>query len=287
MSRKRSTGWEAYRHGPSDPPPKKYPPIVNKDKRKNLIDRIFDAMADWRFSPWQFEGVTRSHLRSALCLQGYGWGRSDAEAAAILAEVLKGYQRPSWQEGQPSYTASIVTCKACGGPLDEYEISHGIRFCCEECQRIGKLKSTGLAAGFIETGPRECENPSCRTVFYPREAFQRFCSLQCSVEGRGLVLSMRNCATCGEEFQPSHETSLYCSDRCNNRAKVRRKGERRREARQDQTCLHCRSIFTPKKAGAKFCSERCQKNASYHRLKAAKAAAASDHPIHRLFDDAA
>lgn len=288
MARKRSTGWEAYRHGPSDRPQPQHKPIFNKDKRRHVIDTLYKAMSDWRFSPFQFEGVTRAHLRASLCLQGYGWSRSDAEAADILAEVLKGYQRPSWQEGQPSYTASIVTCRSCGGPLDEYEISHSIRYCCEECQRIGKLKSTGLSAGFIESGPCQCENPKCRTVFYPRQALQRFCSHKCSVEGRGLVLPIRECATCGEDFQPTHETSLYCSDPCHNRGRDRIRKERREDAREERACLHCLGRFFPKKSDAKYCSQKCQRIASYYRVKAAKAAAeVGTHPIHKLFNDAA
>lgn len=116
-----------------------------------------------------------------------------------------------------------------------------------------------------------CENPGCRNVFRPRGNGFRFCSHRCSVEGRSLILPIRNCGYCDTPFQPTHETSIYCSDLCNNRAKTRRKGERRREARQDRTCLHCRSIFTPKSALGKFCSDRCTRNASYHWLKASRA----------------
>lgn len=294
MGRKRTTGWEAYRYGRSDQPKPQHKPIFNKDKRRHVIDTLFNAMADWRFSPFQFEGVTRSHLRASLCLQGYGWGRADAEAADILAEVLKGYQRPSWQEGQPSYTASIVTCRGCGGPLDEYEISHGIRYCSAECQRIGKLKSTGLAAGFVESGPKRCSNPKCSTVFFPKDSFTRFCSRDCYLEGRSLELPRRDCAFCGTEFQPANTQALYCSDLCHNRGRDRIRKERREDAREERACLHCRSRFYPKKSDAKYCSQKCQRNASYHRQEGARRAAArmekaakSDHPIHKLFDDAA
>jgi hypothetical protein len=293
MPRKRSTGWEAHRYGPSDPLPVKFKPIFNPDKRRDVVNKLFAAMQKWRFSPFQYEGVTRSYLRSFLCLSGYGWNHADAEAVSIVAEVLKGYQRPTWAEGQPAYTASVVICKGCDGPLDDYEIDHGIRFCSAECQRIGRLKTTGLSAGFIDAGPRECENPACREVFYPKNALQRFCCRSCSVEGRGLVLPMRDCATCGEPFQPTHETSMYCSDRCHNRGRDRIRKERREDAREEQSCEFCHSRFTPKKvtAKAKFCSTSCMKKAAYYRQKAAKEAKAAavdpDSSIQRLFDKAA
>lgn len=288
MLRPRTTGWEAFRHGRSDKQKKPIPPIFNKDKRKYLVHTLFAAMQNWRHSPFQFEGRTRAHIRSVLCASGYGWHRADAEATYLLSEVLKGYKRPSWNEGQPSHTASVTVCKGCNGPLDDYEIDHGIRYCSAECQRIGKQKTTGLSAGFIEIGPTKCANPACRAVFFPRDGHQQFCCHECSVEGRGLVLPVRDCATCGEQFQPTHETSLYCSDACSQKAKTRRKGERRAEIRSNRRCAHCDEFFTPKSALGKYCSVRCQKNASYSRLKAAKAAATNpDSAIGKLFDKAA
>lgn len=271
---------------------KKPLPVLNRDKRKHIVQTLFDAMQDWRYSPFQYEGATRAQLRSALCAAGYGWERSDQEAALIVAEVLKGYPRPSYNEGQPSYTASIVTCKGCGGPLDEYEISNGIRFCCDECRRMSQNRAVGLSHGFIEVGPTECENPNCSEIFYPKDLFQRFCSRACYVEGRGLVLPKRDCSTCGKEFQPTHETSMYCSDLCHNRGRDRIRKERRHDARQERSCEFCRSRFTPKKATekAKFCSTSCMKKAAYYRQKAAKASKAvavdSNSPIMKLLDAA-
>lgn len=287
MPKKRTTGWEAYRYGRSDAPKPQPKPIFGKDKRRHVIDRLFDAMQDWRSSPFQFEGVTRAHIRSVLCLSGYGWERSDAEAAYLVGEALKGYQRPTWSQGQSSHTAAVTVCRGCGGPLDEYEICHGIRHCSEECRRIGQHKATGLRAGFIDMGPTKCLNPACGKVFYPSNALQQFCCHECSVIGKGLVLPERECAHCGTVFQPSNTQSQYCDRTCLRKAKDARRKEDRHAAREPTSCEHCRGIFVPKKRGAKFCSERCQKNASYYRVKAAKASAADDsHPINKLFDAA-
>ena len=287
MARKRTTGWEAYRYGRSDAPKPKHRPIFNSDKRRHVIDRLFDAMSDWRFSPFQYEGVTRAHLRSVLCLAGFDWTRSDTEAAMLVGEALKGFPRPTWPQGQRSYTASITVCRGCGGPLDEYEIANGIRFCCDECRRMLRSKTTGLAAGFIEMGPMKCHNPACGKVFYPSNSLQQFCCHDCSVVGKGLVLPERECAHCGTVFQPANTQSQYCNPDCNRKAKDARRKEERHAAREPTSCQHCRAVFVPKKRGAKFCSERCQKNASYYRVKAAKASAADDsHPINKLFDAA-
>lgn len=285
MSRKRSTGWEAYRHGPSDPPAVKHRPILKAAKRQYLIDAIHDRMADWRYSPFQYEGRVRANLRASLCLKGYAWGRSDAEAAFIVSEALKGFPRPSWADGQPSATISDGYCKGCGGVLDEAEYAANVKFCCDECRRISKrrLRSPGYSTLEIIT----CENPLCRREFKQRDPLQRFCSVSCSTQGRAIILPIRHCANeqCNLPFQPANESALFCSAVCNNRRKTQRKAERRLEARTDLRCEHCGKRYTPKHGGkSRFCSEKHRRAAEYLRLKAAKASA---HPINKLFEDAA
>ena len=264
------------------------PPVFNKDKRKHLIHVLFEAMSDWRYSPFQYEGATRNQLRSALCAAGYDWQRADHEAASLVAEVLKGYPRPSWNEGQPSYTASIVTCKGCGGPLGEYEISNGIRYCCEDCRKMSRYKVSGLNNGSLQTGPKKCENPACQKVFYPVNHFVQYCCRACHVEAQKIFLPTRNCDFCGKEFQPSQTQSLYCTQICKSRAAYARKRATQLEDRQDAKCLFCGGYFTPKKLGAQYCGKKHMKAAAYAREKAAKAAATNpDSPIGKLFDQAA
>jgi hypothetical protein len=259
---------------PGQKPP---PPIFNKDKRKHLIQTLFDAMQDWRYSPFQYEGPTRNQIRSALCLAGYDWNRADQEAAYLVGEVLKGYVRPSYNEGQQSHTASIATCRGCGGGLDDYEITHGIRYCCDECRRIGQLRTTGLNPGFIDLGPTKCENPRCATVFFPRNTFQRFCCRECAVEGRGLVLPMKDCQFCGTPFQPANTSALYCSPKCNQKTKdavQKAKRDAAREPLAEIECSFCRKPFTPTWPGTRYCNKKCASNASYARNAGAKSAAA-------------
>jgi hypothetical protein len=95
----------------------------------------------------------------------------------------------------------------------------------------------------------ECQNPNCNNVFRQRASVQQFCSQECAVKGRSLLLPIRDCAFCGTPFQPKISAALYCSPKCNQRMKDARQKEKRR---------------------------------------AAKAAAADpDSPIQRLFDEAA
>ncbi|OWK20076.1 hypothetical protein AJ88_33085 [Mesorhizobium amorphae CCBAU 01583] len=56
-------------------------PIFGADKRKHVVNQMMDVMADWRLSPFEFEGSCRAGLRSALCLAGHSWQRADDEAA--------------------------------------------------------------------------------------------------------------------------------------------------------------------------------------------------------------
>ena len=241
-------------------------------------------MQDWRFSPFQHEGATRNHVRSVLCAAGYSWERSDHEAAYLVAEALKGYQRPSWNEGQPSYTASVVICRGCGGPLDDYEIAHGVRYCCDECRRIVLVRSNGLTQGFVDLGPTECANPECKTVFFPRVAGAKYCCKRCYQIGRGLNLTERECLTCNKPFQPDQKTQLFCTRRCKDISDIAKGKEQRHAARLEVRCLGCNRFFVQTRTDKKCCSDACQKRAARARRAAMTNPASA---VGKLFDQAA
>lgn len=257
MGRKRLTGWEAY-HRPIYPQKPSYKPIFSKGKREHLIGRIFDAMQDWRYSPFQYEGVTRSHLRSALCLQGYGWGRSDAEAAYLVGEALKGFPRPSYDEGQRSYTIPVENCKNCNGELEDHEIARGIRFCCASCAKAATVWRDDIAAKFAgkigkqawylirkeDIPRRSCAY--CGTVWQPSTYDARYCSQACIERAQPDYIPDRPCKTCGTIFHPQNRRVEFCSAKCRFDYRF-----------PDRDCLECGTSFRPNRDDARFCSKLC------------------------------
>ena len=72
---------------------------------------------------------------------------------------------------------------------------------------------------------------------------------------------LRACACCGTDFKTSHETKIYCSEKCSTRAqRDRRRGY---ALPTSKPCICCGRMFSPKNiATAKFCSINCKRKHS-------------------------
>ena len=238
-------------------------------------------MRRFRQTPFEHEASTRAALRQAFCLKGHRWADADAEAAVIVAEALRivGAVRPSWDEGQWSYTVAREQCARCLGPLDESDQARGYRFCCVECARATKVALAqevphdnamrrkayvqALAMGRLAKICPECQEP-----FQSRDGTSTYCSLEC----KGKALRKREaitCAHCSETFVPvsgkRYRTGrTYCSRECSSQA-IRVAWQRDHPA---QSCPHCRAVFRPMNERQVFCSARCNAAARYQRKKA-------------------
>lgn len=88
-------------------------------------------------TPFALEGALRAHVRSRLCLRGWGWPDADAVAEAVLLSALNriGSHRPSWKEGQPEHTQDGYSrgqrwfCVNCGSRLPEDKF----KYCSKNC----------------------------------------------------------------------------------------------------------------------------------------------------------
>jgi hypothetical protein len=205
-------------------------PIYKRDTREHLVNRLFDAMVDWRYSPFENEGPARHALRSALCLQGYGWSRADHEAANLVAEALRRLraQRPSWEQGQREYLEPRENCRRCGGQLPEEHLRGGryIAFCSFVCakahyvQREFEVRATTDAAyravshavTALSQPVRKCEH--CDRKFQPRRKRDKFCSLGCAAQNRAARKYRSICQCCGSEFEHAQPDTRYCSATC-------------------------------------------------------------------------
>jgi hypothetical protein len=256
-------------------------PIFRGEKRKSLIAEVMDELSDWRLSPFENEGPVTAGLRSGLCLEGYGWRRSDAEAAGIVQEGLKllGAERPSLLEGQKYYTTSPDFCCNCGGPIDDDDMTRCQRFCSPECARVAIQKSQWnvrkgnnaviQSAYWLirrkERPPRECD--TCRKPFHPTRTNTRFCSPKCAQAARIVLQPETSCAWCDVVFRPNRKGGVFCSKACAMKARLKR----RLEAEPDRPCAWCRSQFKPRSVQQRFCSTRCSELNAYARARMIKA----------------
>lgn len=253
--------------------------IFTGEKRKHVINRVIDALNDYRVSRFENEASIRTMVRSSLCLQGNGWRPSDDEAAGLLiaAFTQMGVKRPSWMEGQNEWTESEQNCSWCKVGLAEAAINRGDRYCGAECAKFAlKLRDyeseryhtpAGVAAYKIiqraKTAPRTCEH--CQATFHTtRDASeQRFCSGTCRAAASRTVVN-RPCAWCGVLYRPKLKTTTTCSHACKALYRVA-------NTRIVVTCESCAVSFIAKSPKARACGRKCRK-----RLTKLKTIAASE-----------
>ncbi len=253
--------------------------IVSGDRRRHVVARLMDVLDDFRDSPWEREGATRSGLRSALCLIGHEWADADHESAGLITAAFQklGHgARPSWAEGQAHYAMGREACALCGNAISEDQKPH--RYCSVRCAKLALQEEAfdrpvqddvyGRDAWKIiaktRTAPRMCALPSCGKEFrvWAESRENRYCSKQCRNDSMRTRI-MRRCANeaCGKKFLPSLKDIRCCSMACASAIGKRKKFE--------HTCQApgCSTEFLSAMPYAKYCSGKCNARAHYHRKK--------------------
>lgn len=238
---------------------------INSAKEASVIDSLARGFQCWTRSPFEREGASVAGLRSALCLEGNDWSKSDAYARHLVQSALDaiGAKRPTWNEGQPDYTYGPEQCRWCAGPIDDERAALGLRFCSAECFNAARVhrsfefgwsedRAMMLAYKLvhrIEQEKRACA--FCGKAFYPRDDgdyTQRFCSRRC--HGLSKRTLEQVCVVCGTQFRTENSTrKKTCSDAC---AAVLRQ-----QPRFVKTCAWCRQEFVSKTNAAKYCCRAC------------------------------
>lgn len=260
------SGYADYRYGQPKKPPSPHP-IYAAKKRKHVIGKIMNVLADWRASPFEFEATCRHGLRASLCLAGYEWRSAEAEAVAIVSEALRrlGAQRPRWDQGQPEYTTPRENCAWCAGPMPEESFlgNRKFRYCSFVCansakerrnfeERTHRNKAYGAVARMVArsvTKERVCDE--CGGGFHPvsNASTQRFCSMRC----RGKSQRTRpatQCRHCGAATKHPH---IFCSVDCYSAYGATK--------RWRKSCKFCGCPFEAKVAHASYCSITCRRHA--------------------------
>ncbi|MBN9018456.1 MAG: hypothetical protein J0H11_13640 [Rhizobiales bacterium] len=241
------------------------PPILKGKRREHVVNRVIDTLKDWRLSPFENEAATYHGARQAFCIEGFPFAQSEQEAAAIVAEGLKavGAQRPSWAEGQPSYSDGVDHCLWCSQPLpdDAFIGNRKFRYCSDICAKAAFERrafsdtrsdnkvyaATYRAVRRQKMLPRTCAH--CAAAFRPlsEDDPQRFCSQACA--GASARLPEILCLTCGKPTRAdvSYRERKYCSTKCY--------GARKLEATFARTCLLCGSQFRAVSEKANYCCE--------------------------------
>lgn len=265
--------WSEYRYGSVNKRPitlagQKKTPVFSKDRRKHVLGQVMDLMRDWRQSPFEYEGPVRTGVRSALCLQGHGWQRSDDEAASLVSDSLRqlGATRPTWEQGQRFYGDPRENCRWCYGPIAEEDMT-GNRsrlFCSDVCARSayvnwdlkGNERGNAMAgeayrAAYREKLPsRSCEH--CGKSFKPasENARSKYCSTRCTGEAQRMTIPERACLKCGTTFRPpgTQPDMKYCKRKCYEASK---------RIHQPRRCQQCSLTFIPRRDDQAFCSQAC------------------------------
>lgn len=244
---------------------RKQAPVMSKDKRRHVVELVIDMMRPWNQTPFEHEGAIRHGIRSGLCLEGYGWQRSDAEASAILAQALRiiGVPRPTWEQGQREYADPRENCVRCAVELPEDMRNVGARFCSEECARFAiqhrdfetrtmqdtMYQAAQYAIQRLKHRARCCER--CDTPYRPLLNHSRFCSKECA-DLAAVVLEAIDCRNCGATFQPKNRYAVYCSRICSSEGRV---------TTPERQCVQCNKTFRRAigniEGRGKFCSREC------------------------------
>lgn len=126
---------------------------LNQQLRARLVDTAAGLMRRSEPSPFAFEGVIRTWLRSHLCLRGWQWADADFASEGVTDAALAkiGAKRPSWKEGQPEHTQEGYVlqerfhCANCGSILEGDQR----KFCSTTCG-FNFRSRTYLAMGLRE-----------------------------------------------------------------------------------------------------------------------------------------
>lgn len=224
------SGWREYRYGEQDARKKRHKRILSGDRREHRLIEIVDFLKGGRSTVFEFEGYCRAGLRSAFCLLGYDWDRSDAEAAELIERAFRriGVDRPTWQQGQREYTVAREDCSWCGRVVP------------------AELLKDGLSIKF-------CSDVCARSAYQWRDHGERRNASELSNAARNIILRVQNplarCANCGDEFRSTRASSIYCSQVCGAKANRRLEGI---------ACDQCGVSFRPRRATTRFCSIVCK-----------------------------
>lgn len=278
--------YRSYRYGTKPKP--KPAPLFKGRRREAAIDGVMATLERYRFSKFQREADCRNGIRSTLCLKGHGWDVADATAADVVKEALRrmGAERPSWEEGQWTYTVGREQCARCGGPIDDEDMGRGFRFCSAMCARSSRqnlarevrwdnpLRQAAYWQTYLADSPMlTCEQ--CGKGFKSRlwnSDKPKFCSRTC--KGLASRSAPRSCLWCGTEFQPVKGRGKFCTPSCASLFNIRKY----RDSVPERNCTVCGTKFRPASPTAAFCSKTCkllEVNAKRRAYMARKRAAAS------------
>ncbi|RWK06522.1 hypothetical protein [Mesorhizobium sp.] len=224
--------------------PKRIPRQLSRDRRKHLIETAAAILQQGHPTHFAYEGATTHGLRSSLCLQGWPWLDADTAAKDVVDAALRqiGAVRPTWQQGQISYTEESTIdhtrCanEDCGRPVAIGDNGRWRKYCSSECMSRHHAKMADRF-GFRRT----------RAEYLAFHAANR--------EKRKQATAQRDCAWCGRMFlhlDRRSEPQAYCCDACRKAAvsaALRKLAEK--------ACARCGTMFRPKYAKAKFCGKEC------------------------------
>lgn len=249
-----------------------------RKRDRALVPAVMHILNNGGPTHFVYEGPCRAGLRSAFCLEGEPWSRSDLRAGRIVAEALSllGAQRPTWAEGQPEWTdpgyapGDVYYCQHCRKPMPE-DRGLGAKFCSRECKVANYM--AGVRANHAQMSRAEwramiavrrqrvlrergltCQH--CGGKFLPKDKSHDLRSLAyCSRKCQRAACAPRPCVVCGTIFEPKRNAAAKTCGANACLAALRR--QRNRATLAPRSCEGCGGRFQPGKEAARFCSSAC------------------------------
>jgi len=187
-------------------------------REKALVAAIANIMRHSEPTVFAFEATCRHCIRSALCLQGWSWRAADTVAAEAVAAALRqlGARRPTWAQGQPSWTEEGVLrhqrdfCIRCRKPIP--------------MERI--LRSTGIPPKYCDIiCTRAAAEAMYRQSLSEEQAARHKARDAAYKQAKRNAMPLAACEYCGATFRPrppkpSKPASRFCSLQCSNRGRA-------------------------------------------------------------------
>lgn len=226
------------------------PRKLHVDLRTRLIETVVVILKEGRPTLFALEGTCRHHVRSFLCVEGWGWSEADIGSFEIVRTALNrlGAKRPSWADGQPEYRGNgfhgnMRRCinQKCHALLEDNQKL----YCSDHCRHyvnvsrwMERNKEHALAQKVINRAKRKAADPEAFKA--KQREYQR---------RQDEKRPVRECVLCGKPYK-ANKTQRYCSDDCKYK---------RNEAEKERACVVCFSRFFVRWASDRTvtCSRKC------------------------------
>ena len=158
------------------------------------------------------------------------------------------------------------TCKYCH---NEFETTLERKlFCSKKCKYAHTIRRRAKGVLPVEKICPVCEKPFLSNSGSTKVYCSRHCKAQKFIKRlEKVVLNMRFCLYCGNEFIPKRSNHRICSQECSDLYYRKKKPKPRTWTPLVKPCEYCGAIFKQKQKTQKYCSPKCKQDDNHRRSR--------------------